>query len=163
MIVVGGRHLTLFVFSKNVNFLINEMLEHSTNDKKILDNVNEKLKTFSKFANIFFRTILVTVTGLFFLPLISKTKLLPYKIWFPFDHENNIVLLVSTKVYAIICMSLFVFSALSTLLIWYVMLNVSIKYQTFGSHLKSLNGDGENSPNCEQLIKSIKFFVRIRK
>lgn len=165
MMVVGGRHLTLYVFSENIHFLINEILEHSTNDETLFHNVNSKLNSFSRFAYAFFATTTVTVTGLFFLPLISSSKLLPYKVWFPFDYRENIMLLISTRAYAIICMGLFAISILSTLLIWYIMLNVSIRYQTFGSYLKRVNKieceDGKGS-DCEQLIQFIKSHLRIR-
>lgn len=164
--VVGGRHLTLFIFSGNVHFLINEILEHFTDDEKLFNNINTNLKGFSTFANIFFATILLTVTGLFFLPVYSSTKLLPYKVWFPFDINQNMILLISSNAYAVICMGLFAISILSTLLIWYLMFNVSIRYKTYGSRLKSLNKikfEGQNGSNCKQLIEFIKLHVQIRK
>lgn len=165
MMVVGGRHLTLFVFSGNIHFLINDILEHSTNDETLFHNVNSKLNKFSEFARAFFATTTTTVTGLFFLPLISSSKLLPYKVWFPFDYSENLVLLISTRAYAIICMSLFAISILSTLLIWYIMLNVSRRYQTFGSYLKCVNKiecNERNGSDCKQLIHFIESHLRIR-
>lgn len=164
--VVGVRHLTLFIFSGNVHFLINEILEHFTDDEQLFNNINNNLKRFSTFANIFFATVLLTVTGLFFLPAISSTKLLPYKVWFPFDNKKNIILLISSNAYAAICMALFVISMLSTLFIWYIMFNVSIRYKTYGSRLKRLYKiklDGQVGSNCKQLIELIKLHEQIRK
>lgn len=155
---VGGRHLTLFVFSKNVHLLTNEILEHSTDDKNLLMSVNRKLNIFGKFGQTLFAIVSLTVTGLFFLPLFSETRLLPYKLWFPFDNNRNIALAITTQAYAIICMALFAISMLSTLFIWYLLLNVSIKYETFGSHLKGLNNQQDGH---HELIELIKFHLRI--
>lgn len=159
--VVGGRHLTLFIFSTNIHFLMNESLEHFTDDEKLINNVNNNLKTFSTFAKIFFSTVILTVTGLFFLPVLSSTKMLPYKIWFPFDIRKNTLLLIASNTYAVICMGLFAFSILSTLLIWYLMLNVSIRFKTYGSRLKRLNGLNES--NCNELIEFVKMHLQIRR
>lgn len=162
--VVGGRHLTLYAFSENVHFLTNEILEHFTDDDKVLHNVNGKLRKFSVFATVFFGTILTTVIGLFFLPLISMTKLLPYKVWFSFDYNRNVITLISTRIYAIIWMGLFAISALSTLFIWYLMLNVSLRYQTYGSQLKSLNNqcnENKKPDGCKRLIEFIELHRRI--
>lgn len=162
--VVGGRHLTLLIFSENIHFLMNEVLEHSTDDEKLYCVINNNLKRFSAFANIFFGTVLLTVTGLFFLPIISSTKMLPYKIWFPFDINKNIIVLILSKAYAVICMALFAISTLSTLFIWYLMLNVSIRYKTFGSHLKSLNKiKCKGHDGSKKLIEVVEMHLRIRK
>lgn len=162
---VGGRHLTLYVYSGNIHFLVSEMLEHFTDDEKLFHSINNNLKKFSTFANIFFAIVIITVTGLFFLPLISSTKLLPYKVWFPFDINANEFLLVASNGYAIICMGMFAISILSTLLIWYLMYNVSLRYKTFGSQLKGLNKIGckeQIESNCKQLIEFIKLHQQIR-
>lgn len=164
--VVGCRHLTLYLYSRSVQFLINEILEHSTDDEQLFDKININLKRFSIFADIFFKTMVLGVIGLVFLPTISSSKLLPYKIWFPFDINSNLLILISSKGYAIICMSLFVISMLSTLLIWYLMFNVSIRYDTFGSQLKNLNkmkNNGQDGSSCKQLIEMITLHLRIRK
>lgn len=168
MMVVSGRHLTLYLNMRNVDFLIRETMEHfiDDDDKKLLQHVNKNLNRFGTLSHMFFIMMVLGVGGLIFLPFISSNILLPYKIWFPFNAESNFAVFLLTKGYAIVCMALFACSMLPTLFVGYLMFNISIRYEAFGCRLRSINKtttDRLGTSNLRNLIECVKYDLHTSK
>lgn len=118
--------------------LIHQVGIHSANNEQELFLVQKKLLAFVKFAKYF---IVMCGIGVFFIaifPVLSRGKLLIFNIAFPFDRKNSVVafwlanaFITSGGIYSILCFLL-------SIIIWYLLINVAIKYEILGNQLRNL-------------------------
>lgn len=131
------------------------------NSDELPYQVNRKLNNFKKLA-IFFLGIVFVILFTFLIlycPIITSEKRLPFNIWFPFDWKRYTLAHWLAYSYIIFCLTFNSFICLLTLIIWYILLNCSIKYQILGQRFKNLGAlqSGKNDENSflDQLTKLI--------
>lgn len=126
----------------DILYFLREMCSHEITDQLEYHRVMKKLNYFNKFAYCcVFSTLcggcLIISMGL---PFFSSQKKLPLNLWFPFKPALNKISFWFGFIYILFSVVYVVLSYLSTIMIWYLMLNCSIKYELLGSFVKtSLN------------------------
>lgn len=143
---------TYLIYSKGSQFVtvLHKVCVHSVpNSGKLLEHINRKMNLFEK-CTMFFLGIVCLIVFIFlvlFCPLLTSERKLPFNIWFPIDWRTHALAHWLAYSYIIFCLSFNAFVCLLTLMIWYVMLNCSILYQTVGQRFKNLGTvqTGENA------------------
>nr|QGW45383.1 odorant receptor 10 [Bradysia odoriphaga] len=140
------------------------------------NRVDVKLRKFIKFVKVVVLVTLVAcvVEGIL-IPIIKSGKYLFYKIAFPWDWKTNDVAYVAavTFVFIEILMSLAAF--FFSIIIWYVLLNCSLRYEVLGNELRKTGSEcdieieskisGQERKNIfyTDLKESIDNYTQIRK
>lgn len=129
---------------KEVCEFLNEIGAYSLNDREEYNKVNEKLKPFLTFLHGFLGVIVVGSSVACIAPALSSGHNLPLNIRFPYNWQNSDRIYWLAYIYGIIATVLSMVTTLYTTLIWYIMLNYSIKYQLFGKKLRDMGSSGES-------------------
>lgn len=135
-----------------VNNKIDPIENHSDYDKN-----NKKLKKFMRFARPYCISIYITVALLIVikLPVFSSDKGLPFFISFTWNDSAIIYWLAFS--YMLLSTPLCATVNLSTPLIWYIMLNCSIKYELLGIKLRNVgSGNKTIEPRVKKNQKNLK-------
>lgn len=115
--------------------LIGRLGTHSTNDMEEFRQIDNKMKKFIKFGQIFIVSCSIEASMLLILPALwNDIKLI--NIAFPFGNRRNVFWIKQTYIflgasYAVLCVCF-------SIMIWYVMVNISIKYEMLGNKLRNL-------------------------
>lgn len=115
--------------------LIYKIGTHSTNEMEEFIHVDNKIKKIMKFANAFIVVCVVEVYMLIILPAIWIDLTL-INVAFPLGHHRNVFWIKQTFVLIGGVYSLL--GAFLSIIIWYVMLNASIKYDMLGNRMRNL-------------------------
>lgn len=118
----------------------------------LLRNINRKLSNFKKFSILFLVLVVITVLTflILFFPAFMTKKKLPFNIWFPLDWKRSSIAHWMAFSYIIFCLIFNSFICLLTVVIWYIMLNCSIKYEILGNSFRHF---GERPVAREQKMK----------
>lgn len=137
-------------------FLFDPIISHRTDDRSEYDMCNLKVNLFMKFAHTYTWVILISVAiNIICTVFLTTEKMLPLMIdlcWQDFGFVYWIALAFDLWgiIYSI-SISLF------HVLLWYIMLNYSIAYQTLGNRLKKLGWKGKTlEKDSKQLRKGLK-------
>lgn len=170
-IIVGVLIFKTYLnYSKGTQILtvLHAICIHSVpNSEELPYQLKRKLNNFKIFSIFFLGIILVILFTFLILycPILSAEKKLPFNIWFPFGWKRYALAHWLAYSYIIFCLTFNSFMCLLTLIIWYIMLNCSIKYQILGQHFKNLGTiqsveNDENSFLC-QLMELITIHQQI--
>lgn len=126
--------------NKEISSFLRNIVSHSIEDYEEYVQVNRKLNNFMKFR-VFFISMLSIAVILFIvliLPIFSNEKKLLIDIGFPLDWRNSEFVYWLANAYVFLCCLFSVVSYLFTIIIWYLMLNCSIKLQILGSQFRNM-------------------------
>ena|ERR1700744_6489905 len=128
----------IILHEKQIVTFIDQAGNQSTNDQKEFIHISNKLKLFNRFVKCFIWMCAICVVFIAILPIFSQKKVLAFSVGFP-EWKNNAIsfwmthaLIVGGSVYSLIFF-------LSTIIIWYLMMNFAIKYEMLGNQLRKLN------------------------
>lgn len=158
-----------FYRKKNVikNLLVNtdafaEVNAYCKENKEKYNAILEKLNTFIDFAYKMYCMFIVTVLMMIIVPLFSKEKILLLRIWVPFEADwrtNDIVfwiLYVFTNSTMVLC----TISIGRCLFVWYIMLNISIKFEVLECRFENLKS--QQSSTRKDFIDCIQYHLQIK-
>lgn len=149
------RVLIFYRKKEQIQHLTSMINDYSIDDGKQFTSINEKIKTFEKYAYLLMYVPAAGVLMIMFVPMISNSKVLIINIWVPIDLEQSSLAFWIACAYSSICLSFIVTAFQPSLVIWYTMLNISIKYEILGNKLMKLgNGTaGQFEMNLIDLVK----------
>lgn len=128
----------IFFKQEKILKLLNVMGKQSVpNNDHLLRTVNRALNIFKKCCVIFV-VISVGLTAIIMIlssPLISDK--LPFNIWFPLDYKQNYIAHWITHCFVVANELFVILVSLLSSLMWYAMLNSSLKYDILGHRLKN--------------------------
>lgn len=129
------------------------------------DKVNaiyDKLNTFVDFAYKLYCMFIVTVLMMIIVPLFFKEKFLLLTIWVPkeLDWKTNDIVFWIMYVFTNGTMVLCTFVIGRCLFVWYVMLNISIKFDILGYRFKNLKS--QQHSYRKELIDCISYHIQIK-
>ncbi len=101
--------------------------------------VNKKLLKLMKFAKVFLIAILAAACfALAIAPFIGNEKSLLFNIAFPFDWRNNEIAYLLVIAFQVSELILSIIVMFFSVMIWYLMLNCSLRYEVLGSGLTKM-------------------------
>lgn len=175
-LLTAGIIVAVLIFKTYLNYskgnqiltVLHAICLHSVpNSEQLQYQVYLKLNNFKKFAVLYLGIILVILFTFFILysPILTSERKLPFNIWFPFDWKRYALAHWMAYSYIIFSLTFNSFICLLTLIIWYIMLNCSIKYQILGQRLKNLGTvkrrDNEDNVFLDQLMELITMHQQI--
>lgn len=99
---------------------------------------NDKLGRFAKFVIVFFVVVLICCFQLAFLPFFETQKTLVLQIGFPFDYKNNEIAFCFASLFIFSGTFLSMIAAFCSVIIWYLLLSFSLRYEVLGSEFKKI-------------------------
>lgn len=129
------RHKDTILF-----FVSDAIVSHNISDYAVFVEVKKRLNKFMKFVHVYLTTLALVVFVLIIspLPMFSSNKQLPMFINYSIicDYSE----LIYWMIYSSLALQIFLIFVINllTVIIWYVLLNCSIKYQVFGNQLARL-------------------------
>lgn len=131
-------------------FLSDTIVKHNISDYAVFVQVEQKIRKFMKWINVYIGLVLLAVFVLIIIPLLttfSNDKKLPTFIMIHSLNSNcNNALMYNWIMYSPLAFQIFLIfvTNLLTVITWFVMFNCSIKYQLLGNDLEHL-GDTATS------------------
>lgn len=142
--LAGVVHLVKVIYllwkKEQILAFIHEMTSHSIEDHNKFIDIKKKLKKFIDCVLIFVAGLFTGYACVFILslPVFSSEKLLAVGIWFPLDWKNsNIAFWLANGTLYIFCL-VTLLSALLSIIVWYLMLNCSIKYDMLAHQFRNI-------------------------
>lgn len=149
--------------------LLKEVSVHAIQCKEKFNEIELRLKKFHYLATGLIGTTVFIVLIIMAFPFVFK-KVLAFNIWFPLDYKQSDLNFWIAHAYTMYCVFVCALMIAFTAVIWYVMLNMSIKYQILGYALENLGWyslnerkvENENSKLFyEDLIKCIECYTTL--
>jgi len=138
-IVLFVKFLYLIWKQKDILNLLHRIGDYSAADHKEFTSINDKLNIFMKIMNFFYLSALFFASLITFgVPIVSFERKLFFNIAFPFDWKNNETAYWAAVVFLFIEATLTAISLLFSILMWYLMINCSLKYKVLGNQLRNL-------------------------
>lgn len=139
-----------------------DVKKYCMENKEKHDTILEKLNTFVDFAYTMYCMFIVTVLMMIIVPLFIKEKFLLLSIWVPLeiDWRTNDIAFWILYVFTNSTMALCLVSIGRCLFVWYIMLNISIKFEILGCRLTNLKG--QQSSSREDFIDCIQYHLQIK-
>lgn len=114
---------------------------HSLKDEQEFIRINKKLNSLMKFTTAF---IAMTFSGyipfiILYLPIFSNERRLPVNIGFPFNWKDSDIAYWTAYLYIFFNFCITLFCMLLNVIIWYVMMNCAIKYETLSKYIRNLS------------------------
>lgn len=124
--------------------------------------VLRKLETFVDFAYKMYYMFTVTVLMMMIVPLFNKEKVLLIKVWVPLDVDwkDNEIAFWIMYIFTNTTMALCAISIGRCLFVWYIMLNISLKYEILGYRLTNLKSQQQSSKL--DLISCVNYHLEIK-
>lgn len=129
-----------------------------TTDYEVYAGIDKKIKIILSIARTFIATAFLTTCAGIFLPFAYSEKTLILPIAFPVDYKTNEIAFWIAHACVIWCLFSSVICCLPMTIIWYLMLNIVVKFEVLGSEFKNLGGKKQEDSSglyLQQLIKSI--------
>lgn len=139
--VVNVKLYYLLWHQKDIRSFLHKLCYHSISDRNESIRVNKKLNAFVKFVSTF---LMLAASGTvpFFgytLPIFTKGRKLPLMIGlYPLNWRNNLWSYWAAYLFITLNHVLTVALLSSSVIIWYIMINCSIKYELLGSEFRRI-------------------------
>ncbi len=145
--VEAFRSFKLISGKRSILAFLHDLCSHSTSDNEEFVKINKKLKNF---LNLMLGFVLVGVWAVScaaIVPLVSNEKILVFSIAFPLDWKNDSFSFWIAYLYVIGGFFYGFVSFIFVIIIWYLMINCTIKYEILGNQLRraGLRKDDEKS------------------
>lgn len=137
--VVWVKLCLLITKQQEILDLLNRVCVFMIRDNESVTFVNGKLDAFSKFSNIF--CVTAVVGGCFeaiVLPCLGSERTLFLEIGFPLDWKNSVIAYLLASVFLLTEYMLSIAVIFSSIIIWYLLLNCSLRYQVLGNDCKNM-------------------------
>lgn len=152
---------------EETNTLLQYFGNHSITDQSEFYRMNKKINNLVNFVSVFlsmtfFGSVPILVV---YSPIFMDTKKLSVSIGFPFDWRNNDFAYWTAFLYVLYCYLFCILCVLITAIIWYLMMNCSIKYDLLGYQFKQLgttSSSEEQKDSISNLIHLIKLHQRLK-
>lgn len=136
--IVQGYRLWCILWERSAIFrMVNEIGTHHISDQKVFILINKKLKMFTKFTQYFMLLVFAAFIFALIEP-IANGKRLFLNIVFPFDRSNSEIVFWMEFLFIAGAMFLSVISSLFTIIIWYLMQSVVLKYNILGKQFENV-------------------------
>ncbi|XP_037045768.1 putative odorant receptor 71a [Bradysia coprophila] len=124
--------------------------------------VLQKVNSFVDFAYKMYSMFTITVLMMMIVPLFNKEKVLLIKVWVPLDIDwkSNEIAFWIMYVFTNTTMAFCAISIGRCLFVWYIMLNISLKYEILGYRLTNLKVKQHSSRM--DIISCIKYHLDIK-
>lgn len=136
---------------EDIQKLFHEMDDYTVDDQIQYDEINRKIRKFIEFKAIMFRVFYYGVCLQLLVPFIMQENIFAIKIWVPIDWTHNNIAFWIINVYTLICIQFYVVAVELSVIVWYLMLNFSIKYEMLGYQLMNL---GKSDDGCSVQFKT---------
>lgn len=139
--------------------LLNRICVYSVEDHEGLTIVNNKLKMLMKFVAIFIPFVWFTgVCCVLVAPFLGSERSLFFNIAFPLDWKNNEIAYWITFVFLVTQVILSLILSLFGVIIWYIMINCSLRYDILGHQIKNMGvlKEVEETANKRKVLDSEK-------
>lgn len=131
---------TILNKKKEINEFLRQLCVHNfSTDDKCFKQTEEKLNQFMKLVNIFLVLIALGIFSLLIAPAFTTEKNLPIYIWLPLSWKNTTIGYCISYMYLVCTMSYCMIPISFTAIIWYIMLNCSIKYKLLEDELRNID------------------------
>lgn len=165
--VLFVKDLYRYNSQSDILYFLREICVHEISDQLEYQRVLKKLNNFNKITLCLVFCIscggsLIISLGL---PFISFQKKLPLNLWFPGSPGTNKVSFWFGFIYISMAVVYVVISYMSTIAIWYLMLNCSIKYEILGNAVETsvqLKSKHKNAMQRSFTIHCIRSYLKIR-
>lgn len=148
------RMLLFFKKREQIQHLTSMITDYSFDDRTEFTSVNTKIKTYERYAYMLMYVPAFGLVLFMFAPIISNTHVLIINIWVPFNWQDSSLTFWIVCTYSVICLSCLVIAFQPSLVIWYTMLNISIRYELLGYKLTKLgNGAGDFKKDLIELVE----------
>lgn len=145
---------------KRILELLNRICVFSMRYSDDFTFVNKKLKRFLNF--VVFASIGLYVTGfseVVALPLVANEKMLFFKITFPLDWKNSDIAYLIACIFLATELFLTITAFLFNGIMWYLMLNCSLRYQVLASQLRKMGHTSEiKNIIISETVKQVLYF-----
>lgn len=145
---------------KEIRAFISQTGTQYVEDYEEFVKVKDKVKSFMNFSSTYLLMVFVGCGLLvtFSLPVFSSEIRLPFNIWFPLDWKNNSISYWIAFAFVFCGMIGSLMAVMASVIIWYLMLNCSIKYQILGNQFRNMFL--KKTPNNNQKGKEENLFVQ---
>lgn len=132
--------LWLFIWQQNqILDLLNRVCVFTIRIEDNCHHFNCKLKEFMKFVLLFLMTTTaIALLGSVILPFLGSDKAVFVKIAFPIDYETSEVAFWSATIFIFVGVLLTMITLFFSIIIWYLLLVCSLRYDVLGSDLKNM-------------------------
>lgn len=117
---------------------INDIAVHTFTIHDEFSKFNKKINKFMQFVYCYIGVIFFGFFAIIILPIFSYRQTLPLNIWFPFDWSNNGFVFWVAYLYGVTVIMFSVIAAFLALLIWYIIMSYSIRYQMLGDQFRKI-------------------------
>lgn len=163
--VVQSYRLWCILRKRSVIFaLVHKIGTHYINDRKVFILVDKQIKMLTKFTQFF---MIVAFAAFMFALIepIANEKRLFLNIAFPFDRSNSETVFWIEFLFIACGMFLSVVGCLFTIIIWYLMQSLVLKYNVLGKQLENMGGNlskaGQQKCYLQDFITAIKTYEQI--
>lgn len=139
-VIIVKLNYMLWLQEEIYNFIY-DIGTHSMTDEKEFLKCTKKIDNFMNFVTAFLTMTLFGVIPIFVfcLPIFSNEKKLPLKIAFPWNYRHNECAYWAAYFYTLFGYLYTLVCMLVTIIIWYVMLNCSIKYESLANQFRNMS------------------------
>lgn len=134
---------------------LHEVSEHSIKHHNTFIRINNRIESFIKFGYAFLAMILMAQLSLTVPPLFLSEKILSINIWFPLDWKTSAISYWIAYFFAAGSLLYLCVISFLTIILWYMMLNCTIKYEILGDQFREM-GEMEATPNKSLIPKADK-------
>lgn len=178
-IISGNLTFRLYTFirkQEQIRQLLHEVCTHSIKDYKEFVRVDEKINYVMKITHTYMLIIISTVIILVpFMPFGSDERRLPFNAYYPLDWKNSEIAYWTIFAFIVLELCVYIICVLCNLIVWYLMIGCTTKYQTLGSEFQKIFSDTTSSKKIatsvaekqrlflEKLLALIKSHLDLRK
>lgn len=142
---VLAMKMTFLIWNKKqILQFLDQVCVHSMEDRLEFNSVSNKLDKFMKIMKVFFFTGISLGVCVSVVPFFGCEKKLFFNIGFPLDYRKSEVAFWIAFVFTFIAVLLYNFSVLFSIMLWYLLLNASVKYELFENKLRNIRIDGKD-------------------
>lgn len=135
----------------------------STHDNEVFNDCMEKSGKMMILSRLYNLILFSSFIAVIFLPLCSSERHLIFNIAFPFDYKHSEAAFWTAYFFVLIGFFLSLICCVYAYVVWYLMLNMIIKYEILGSqfktvgtfHTKKITPSEQSKLYLEQLIKPV--------
>lgn len=128
---------TLIWQQNQIRDLLNRVCEFSIRNDDDYRRYNEKLGRFMKFVVALLLTVFVGSFESVVVPFLGSEKTLFFQIAFPFDYRNSEIAFFFAYAFVFTITVLTIIAVFVSVLIWYFLLNCSLRYEVLASELRN--------------------------
>lgn len=146
---------------KKIITLIHQVGTHSTDDHSKFVQGSNKLKMLMTFSQYFILMDSIAFACTVIFPVVSSERRLLFNVGFPAAWKNGRIAFWITHAYIEVGVFLSIVCCIFTILVWYLMLNVVIKFNILGSQFRNM-GVGRVQESEETIITERKVKISLR-